>query len=64
MAALFLVPFFIKEGRENFAGHGHGDEHGHEGHDDEHEHDAQPRVCFCRNCFFGVRACHAACCQT
>ena len=58
VSALLLVPFFIKEGRENFSGHCHGDEH--EGHD---EHD-QPRVCFCRNCLFGVRVCQAACCQT
>ena len=58
VSALVLVPFFIKEGRENFSGHSHGDEH--EGHD---EHD-QPRVCFCRNCLFGVRVCQAACCQT
>ena len=56
VSALILVPFFIKEGRENFAGHSHGDEH------EEHE-DYAPRVCFCRSCLFGVRACHAACCQ-
>ncbi len=56
VAALLLVPFFIKEGRENFAGHSHGDEH------EEHENHA-PRVCFCRSCIFGVRGCQAACCH-
>ena len=58
VSALVLVPFFIKEGVENFSGHCHG-----EGHED-HDHDHEPRVCFCRNCFFGVRTCRAACCQT
>ena len=56
VAALVLVPFFIKEGRENLSGHHHGDEH------EEHE-DSAPRVCFCSSCFFGVRACRVACCQ-
>ena len=56
VSALVLVPFFIKEGRENFSGHCHGDEH------EEHE-DAVPRVCFCLGCLFGVRACRSACCQ-
>ena len=56
VAALVLVPFFIKEGRENFAGHCHGGEH------DEHE-DNESRVCFCGGCFYGIRACRAACCQ-
>ena len=66
VAALVLVPFFVKEGLENFGGHSHGDEHGHEhdGHDDEHENHAQPRVCFCQNCVFGVRTCRAMCCQS
>ena len=53
VAALVLVPFFIKEGRENFSGHCHGEE------DEDHE----PRVCFCRSCLFGVRVCRAACCE-
>ena len=56
VSALFLVPFFIKEGRENFSGHCHGDE------PEEHE-DSVPRVCFCSRCLFGVRACRVACCQ-
>ena len=56
VSALALVPFFIKEGRENLSGHSHGDEH------EEHA-DSGCRVCFCRNCLFGVRACQAACCQ-
>ena len=38
VSALFLVPFFLKEGRENLSGH-----HDHE---EDHEHQA-PQVCFC-----------------
>ena len=38
VSALLLVYFFVKEGRENFFGHG-----------DEHEED-EPRVCFCGGC--------------
>lgn len=45
VAALFLIPFFLKEGRENLSGH-----------EDEDE-DQGRRVCFCLGCFFGVRAC-------
>ena len=57
VAALFVVPFFIKEGRENLAGHCHGGEH--------HDHEeCEPRVCFCGSCFYGLRACRAVCCQT
>ena len=55
VSALVLVPFFIKEGLENFSGHCHGDEH------EEHE-DSAPRVCFCGSCLFGVRTCRAVCC--
>ena len=51
VAALFLVPFFINEGRENLAGHGEEDE------------DRGPRVCFCSGCFYGVRVCRVACCR-
>ncbi len=51
VSALLLVYFFIKEGRENFFGHGH-----------EHEEDA-PHVCFCGGCFFGLRACGAVRCR-
>ena len=54
VAALLLIPFFIKEGMENVSGH-----HDHD--DDEHEYEA-PRVCFCLNCFFGLSACRATCC--
>ena len=51
VSALFLVPFFIKEGLENFSANGHEhDEHG-------------PRVCFCRGCFYGLRNCRAECCR-
>ena len=53
LAALVLVPFFIKEGRENFAGHCHGDEHD----------GPERRVCFCGSCLYGLRLCRAACCQ-
>ena len=55
VAALILVPFFIKEGWENFF----GDE-------DEDDEDAQTkalRVCFCRSCFYGLSTCRAACCR-
>ena len=62
VAALFLVPFFLKEGRENFAGH-----------EDEDE-GRGPSVCFCLPCFYGVldcryphavlRFCRTACCPT
>lgn len=55
VAALLLIPFFIKEGMENVSGH-------HEHDDDRHEHEA-PRVCFCLNCFLGLSACRAACCR-
>ena len=51
VSALFLVPFFIKEGRENFSGH------------DEEDEEHGPRVCFCGSCFYGLRICRAACCQ-
>ena len=51
VSALFLVPFFVKEGLENFFEHG-----------EEHE-DHGPRVCFCRSCFYGLRSCRAECCQ-
>ena len=51
VSALFLVPFFVKEGLENFLDHG-----------EEHE-DHGPRVCFCRSCFYGFRRCRAVCCQ-
>ena len=51
VSALFLVPFFIKEGMENFSGH------------EEEDEDHGLRVCFCRSCFFGVRTCRTVCCQ-
>ena len=60
VSALFLIPFLVKEGRENFSGHEEHDEEneGHEG----HENRGAP-VCFCPGCFFGLRQCRAACCQ-
>ena len=51
VSALFLVPFFIKEGRENFSDH------------DEEDEEHGPQVCFCGSCFYGLRICQAACCQ-
>ncbi len=54
VASLILIPFFIKEGRENFFGDHDEDE-------DEHETD-RPRVCFCLNWCFGILTCRAACC--
>ena len=58
VAALLLIPFFIKEGRENFSGH-----HDHE--DDEHEHEQRGQsalVCFCLRCWYGLSRCRAVCC--
>ena len=52
VSALVLVPFFVKEGRENFAGNCHGEE----------QEDYERRVCFCGGCFFGIRYCRASCC--
>ena len=51
VAALILIPFFIKEGRENFSGE-----------EDEDEDEAR-QVCFCPSCFFGLLTCRAACCH-
>ena len=52
VSALVLVPFFVKEGRENYAGNCHGEE----------QEDYERRVCFCGGCFFGLRVCRALCC--
>lgn len=50
VSALLLIPFLIKEGRENLSGH-------------EGEHDDYPRrVCFCYGCLYGLRTCRLACC--
>ena len=57
VASLILIPFFIKEGRENLF----EDEHEHE-HAGEDEREAI-RVCFCRSCFYGLSTCQVACCQ-
>ena len=51
VSALFLVPFFVKEGWENLAAH-----------DEEHV-DHETRVCFCSGCLYGLRSCRAACCH-
>ena len=51
VSALVLVPFLVKEGRENFS-------------DDEEEHeDHERQVCFCLGCFYGLRTCRAVCCK-
>jgi divalent metal cation (Fe/Co/Zn/Cd) transporter len=58
VAALLLIPFFIKEGMENFSGR--------HDHDDEHEHEQGVRsalVCFCLRCWYGLSACRTACCR-
>ena len=53
VSALVLVPFLIKEGRENFSDD-----------DDEEEHEGHERqVCFCHGCFYGLRTCRATCCE-
>ena len=61
VVALFLVPFFIKEGLENFKGHDHCGHTDEEEHQDHEEHGR--RVCFCAGCLFGLRTCGAVCCQ-
>lgn len=48
IAALVLIPFLVKEGREAFS---------------EDEDDEQRRVCFCGRCFYGFSSCRAACCR-
>ena len=71
VAGLLLIPFFIKEGRENFAGDEHGHAHGHahhDDHDDADELEPEPAylarlVCFCLNCIYGLRACRSVCCR-
>lgn len=47
IAALALIPFLVKEGREAFSAD---------------EGDEQRQVCFCSRCFYGLRSCRAACC--
>ena len=57
VASLILIPFFIKEGRENVFGDDDDEE-------EEEEENEAPRVCFCRSCFYGISTCRAACCRT
>jgi divalent metal cation (Fe/Co/Zn/Cd) transporter len=52
VAALALIPFLTKEGREAFSEREH----------DEH-HPGYAQVCFCSRCLFGFRSCRAVCCQ-
>jgi divalent metal cation (Fe/Co/Zn/Cd) transporter len=47
VAALLMIPWLVKEGREGLRG-----ENCVEG----------GRPCFCRRCLFGLRGCRAACC--
>ena len=57
VAALLLIPFFIKEGVENLSGHHDDDEH-------EREQGGQSAlVCFCLRCWYGLSNCRAACCR-
>ena len=52
VAALVLVPFFLKEGMENFFGH------------DQDHNGYEAWVCFCHGCLYGFRrACYRVCCQ-
>ncbi|MCY4652506.1 MAG: cation transporter [Dehalococcoidia bacterium] len=53
VAALLLIPLFIKEGRENIE-----DED-----DDDEDEDEVRQVCFCPSCVFGLFTCRAACCR-
>ena len=58
VAALLLIPFFIKEGMENISGH--------HDHDDEHEREPAGQsalVCFCLRCWYGLTTCRVACCR-
>ncbi len=57
VSALLLIPFLLKEGRENFYGHA---EH-HDQRSKAHEYYAA-LVCFCSRCFFALRRCRGACC--
>lgn len=50
VAALALLPFLVKEGREAIWKH------------DEHRL-GYAQVCFCRHCLYGFRTCRAACCE-
>jgi divalent metal cation (Fe/Co/Zn/Cd) transporter len=51
VAALALIPFLMKEGREALSG-------------DEHDEGAGERpICFCGSCLYGLRACGRPCCE-
>lgn len=52
VAALALIPFLVKEGRQAFSEHEHGERNL-----------GYALVCFCRRCFYGLRSCRAACCR-
>ena len=61
LAALVIVPLLIKEGLENLSGEEHGQEE-----DEEHGHEGRslaPRICFCLECFFGLRGCRCLTCS-
>ena len=52
VAALILIPLFIKEGMENL-----------EDDEDDEDEDEARRVCFGPNCVFGLATCRAVCCR-
>lgn len=66
LAALVIVPLLVKEGLENLSGeeHGQGDGQHYDAEDGHKREDraAASRVCFCPNCFFGMRACRCLVC--
>ncbi len=53
VCALFLIPFLVKEGKENLSGHEEEDEGG----------VYATLVCFCARCLFALRQCRAVCCK-
>jgi len=50
ISALALIPFLVKEGRENIFEH------------DDEDADRQRHVCFCYGCLYGLRTCGLPCC--
>ena len=49
VAALAMIPFLVKEGREALV--------------EQEEEEQRRSVCFCKGCFYGFRTCRLACCQ-
>jgi divalent metal cation (Fe/Co/Zn/Cd) transporter len=50
LSALALIPFLVKEGRENLST------------SDDDQDEEPKRVCFCHGCFYGLKACRLHCC--